>query len=329
MADTIPLPERVPAQEYMMNLMVDGDEEDDVRLHLASLCGDSIGLKQLLGECSSKEWLNYRVRPYMSPPLRLAVSGGNCECIELLLDAGAEIDLEDVKGQTPLFVATSCRKVAIMKVLLERGANPDGSRKNRCTPLLIAVRDGFSEGVKLLLKYGADTEPFDHTTCIPGWPLQHSIVYAHFSCFFELIRGGALPNLTSLSYPIKEAVIARLSVPHAILKYAKDFPEFVRLYHEAGGNLCQINTSGVPPLEANFESSPAKDALESLTGVPLSLKSLCRLCVRHQLSKEMLHSIPCLEVPSSLIPFLNFEEFYAYTIRTKENTHEKIIEKEV
>ena len=43
-------------------------------------------------------------------------SGGSCECIKILLDAGACIDLEDVKGQTPLFVATSGRKLDIMKV---------------------------------------------------------------------------------------------------------------------------------------------------------------------------------------------------------------------
>ena len=75
MADVMALPERVPAQEYMMNLMVDGDEEDDVRLHLAAVCGDSLGLKQIIAEGIADEWLNYRVRPYMSPPLRLAVSG--------------------------------------------------------------------------------------------------------------------------------------------------------------------------------------------------------------------------------------------------------------
>ncbi|XP_064109584.1 ankyrin repeat and SOCS box protein 12-like [Macrobrachium nipponense] len=167
MADIMVLPERVPAQEYMMNLLVDGDEDDDVRLHLAALCGDSTGLKQVLEDSSSKEWLNYRVRPYMSPPLRLAVSGASCECVELLLDAGAEIDLEDVKGQTPLFVATSCRKIAIMKVLLERGAHPDGSRKNRCTPLLIAVRDGFSEGVKVLLERGAHPDGSRKNRCTP------------------------------------------------------------------------------------------------------------------------------------------------------------------
>ncbi|XP_064111436.1 ankyrin repeat and SOCS box protein 1-like [Macrobrachium nipponense] len=190
------------------------------------------------------------------------------------------------------------------------------------------LRPSRSAGDGLLLEYGADTEPFDYTTCIPGWPLQHSVVYAHFTCFLELIRGGALPNLTSVSFPLKEAVIARLSVPHAVLKYAKDYPEFIRLYHEAGGNLCQANTSGVPPLEANFESSPAKDALASFTGLPLSLKSLCRLSVRRHLTKKRLHRIPCLGIPSSLIPFLKFEEFNVYTIRTKENTHEKILEKE-
>ncbi|KAK7085652.1 Ankyrin Repeat [Halocaridina rubra] len=214
--------ERVSAEEYMMNLLVDGDDDEDVRLHLAALCGDSKGLKRVLAEANSKTWLNHRVRPYMSPPLRLAVSGGSCECIDDLLDAGAKIELEDVKGQTPLFVATSGRKLDIMKVLLERGAHPDGSRKNRCSPLLIAVRDGFADGVKLLLKYGADPEPFEQVmTCIPGWPLHHAIVYAHFTCFHELIKGGAVANLTSVPYPIKESIISRLSIPHAILKYAK------------------------------------------------------------------------------------------------------------
>lgn len=46
----------------------------------------------------------------------VSVTGGNQECVELLVAAGANIELEDVKGQTPLFVATSQRKPSIMKV---------------------------------------------------------------------------------------------------------------------------------------------------------------------------------------------------------------------
>lgn len=71
----VSLPEQVSAQEYMMNLMVDPDDDDDVRLHLTALCGDSQGLRQALASPESSQWLNYRVRPYLSPPLRLAVSG--------------------------------------------------------------------------------------------------------------------------------------------------------------------------------------------------------------------------------------------------------------
>ncbi|MPD02615.1 hypothetical protein E2C01_098209 [Portunus trituberculatus] len=46
----------------------------------------------------------------------LGRGGGNQECVQLLVAAGANIELEDVKGQTPLFVATSQRKPIIMKV---------------------------------------------------------------------------------------------------------------------------------------------------------------------------------------------------------------------
>ncbi|XP_042203457.1 ankyrin repeat and SOCS box protein 12-like isoform X2 [Homarus americanus] len=266
MAEIMALPEQVSAQAYMMNHLVDADDEEDVTLHLAALCGDSEGLRHIAGEIHYSQWLNYRVRPYMSPPLRLAVSGGNPECIEVLLSAGADIELEDVKGQTSLFVATSQRKLEIMKILLEAGANPEGSRKNRCSPLLVAVRDGFSEGVKLLLQHGADPEPFNQIcTCVPGWPLQHAIVYAHFSCYFELIKGGALANLTLLPYQVNPKVVTRLSIPHAILKYAKEYPEFMELYNECGGNLRQVNTAGTTCSEEFLDGSPAKDLLISLS----------------------------------------------------------------
>lgn len=43
-------------------------------------------------------------------------SGGSEECVRALVVAGVDIELEDVKGQTPLFVATSQRRPEIMKV---------------------------------------------------------------------------------------------------------------------------------------------------------------------------------------------------------------------
>lgn len=76
--------------------------------------------------------------------------------------------------------------------------------------------------LQLLLQYGADPEPCEQiATCVPGWPLHHSIVYAHFPCFLELVKAGAIPCLTTLPCQVNEKVVARLSIPHAILKYAR------------------------------------------------------------------------------------------------------------
>ncbi|RXG57131.1 hypothetical protein Avbf_13164, partial [Armadillidium vulgare] len=90
---------------------------------------------------------------------------------------------------------------------------------------------------RLLLRYGASSEPFNQiNTCVPGWPLHHSVVYAHFNTFLALVKGGAAPNLTDL-YNLSPVMLRRLSVPHAILKYASEKPEFVRLFYECGGDL--------------------------------------------------------------------------------------------
>ncbi|CAL4119307.1 unnamed protein product, partial [Meganyctiphanes norvegica] len=115
--EQVDIPAQVSATSYMQNLMVDGDEDEDVRLHMAAVCGDAPGLTSILQESEITQWLNHRVRPYLAPPLRLAVSGDSPECVQILLSAtGCNVDLEDVKGQTPLFVATSMRKLETMKV---------------------------------------------------------------------------------------------------------------------------------------------------------------------------------------------------------------------
>ena len=57
-------------------------------------------------------------------------------------------------------------------------------------------------------------------TCVPGWPLQHSIVYKHFSSFHALIEGGAKVSLKYLPFEVPLVTIKKLSIPHAIVKYA-------------------------------------------------------------------------------------------------------------
>lgn len=58
-------------------------------------------------------------------PLQMAVNLGFIEGAEALLDAGAEIDVNDSSGETPLIAAVHRRDTALIRLLLSKGANPD------------------------------------------------------------------------------------------------------------------------------------------------------------------------------------------------------------
>ena len=55
---------------------------------------------------------------------------GNVGAIEFLVSRGAEVDVTDVKAQTPLFVAVVNQHWESARALLEAGADPNGSDKN-------------------------------------------------------------------------------------------------------------------------------------------------------------------------------------------------------
>jgi ankyrin repeat protein len=60
-------------------------------------------------------------------PLIAAARVGFMDAIELLLQRGAKVDLANRMGETPLIVAVQQREVDAVKMLLANGANPDKS----------------------------------------------------------------------------------------------------------------------------------------------------------------------------------------------------------
>lgn len=115
------------------------------------------------------------------PPLVHAVIRGGEDCIEVLLDNGADIAAKDKLGFDALFYAVSSGRADNLLVLLKKGANPNGkgvleaaalSDPNLVQILLNngaeagsdegfkalrrAVMEGPPESVKILLKAGAD-----------------------------------------------------------------------------------------------------------------------------------------------------------------------------
>lgn len=58
-------------------------------------------------------------------PLMIAANVGDVDAVTALIKGGARIDVTNVTGETPLIAAVHRRDMPIMKLLLEKGANPD------------------------------------------------------------------------------------------------------------------------------------------------------------------------------------------------------------
>ena len=117
--------------------------------------GDEIGVKILLSQGADpngKGYKNYAdcVGPYeFSSPLYQSVSCNNIKIAKILLDSGANPNLLEGEGVTPLVAAVRKENVEMVKLLLKHGAKVD--MKNLFyKPLKIAKKKGNVEIIKLL-----------------------------------------------------------------------------------------------------------------------------------------------------------------------------------
>lgn len=77
--------------------------------------------------------------------------------IKILIDNGGFINALNIFGQTPLHRLVSfSNSDDVVEVLLKYGANPNLADHDGCTPLQKAVNYNSPKNVKLLLEYGAD-----------------------------------------------------------------------------------------------------------------------------------------------------------------------------
>lgn len=91
------------------------------------------------------------------PLLHRAAQGGFDQIVSLLLQHGADVDLQTgAENETPLFMAVHGGFENVARTLLEAHANPNqASRMIGYTPLHEAVRMGHAHLVQLLLTHGA------------------------------------------------------------------------------------------------------------------------------------------------------------------------------
>ncbi|MDR0193960.1 MAG: ankyrin repeat domain-containing protein [Myroides sp.] len=160
-----------------------------------------------------------------------AIKKNDLIAVKQLVERGVNLEIQNVKGETPLMYAVYLKYNSIAKALIEAGANVNAQDKILNSPFLYAGAEGNLEIVQLSLKHGADFTVFNryngsalipaaekgHIEVVkllvnyPGYPIDHvnrlgwtalmeAIVlsdggFLHTNIVDELIKGGVNVNI--------------------------------------------------------------------------------------------------------------------------------------
>jgi ankyrin repeat protein len=154
-------------------------------LHYATLSGLPDLVKFLVTEFSLD--LNARGLFDDLTPLHLASRDGHVEVARVLLEHGADVNVEDISKWTPLRHALDEGHVEIARVLLDKGADVGAQGVDDWMPLHWASRHGQVELVQVLLEHGADVDAKN----VYGWtPYRRALDEGHVEVVQLLLRNN-------------------------------------------------------------------------------------------------------------------------------------------
>jgi len=124
------------------------DEQGYTPLHYAAYFGHLEAARYLLG--IGAELTAITLDPLRSQPLHAAASSGNAGVAALLLESGADPNVEQTGQWTPLHSAAAGGHAAIVSMLLGRGADALRKSASGATPRDLAAERGHSACVDIL-----------------------------------------------------------------------------------------------------------------------------------------------------------------------------------
>eukprot|EP00752_Nemacystus_decipiens_P007980 g7129.t1 len=128
-------------------------------------------------------------------PLHLAVSSGSESVVEALILAGANPNIVDHDGNTPLICAADLGRTSMVKMLLAAGADTSQRAHDGRNALHTAARSGEVEIVSELLNEGVDMNVCDETRATP---LLSAVKAAESSAAKPLLPAKALKAAEAL-----------------------------------------------------------------------------------------------------------------------------------
>ena len=109
----------------------------DVKFYGACRNGDLEEVKNILK--NNRININYHKKDDRNwTPLRVSCNYGRLEVVKFLVEKGADIEIKDLDGNTPLILASSNNRSQIFKFLVEFGnANIEVKNDEGITPLIL------------------------------------------------------------------------------------------------------------------------------------------------------------------------------------------------
>lgn len=95
----------------------------------------------------------YRCNHYLLRYLLTAVQSGSLECVQCLLDHGADVNVQCFDNSTVLHRAVQRNQLSTLRALLASGGRVDIAQESNITPIFVAAQFGFLECLQCLIEH--------------------------------------------------------------------------------------------------------------------------------------------------------------------------------
>ena len=200
-------------------------------------------------------------------PLSLAVKNGKIEIIDYLLLHGADPNIPNKYGETPLAIAVSRGSstgwMDIVKLLVQHNADINLCNNEGRSPLFIAVSDENLPTTEYLATQGADLNVID---CKGSNPLHYAANRSYYNIVQCLVRHGCDLNVVDNRQATVLHVIARTGKAPGFDAREKGFLQTMEFMVTAGAKVNLKDKDG----KTCFDHLSTKDKICLLTEIQLN-----------------------------------------------------------
>ena len=129
-------------------------------------------------------------------PLHRASRSGRIDIMHLLLKNNADVNLRSTLGNTPLRLASFAGEVEASRLLLQWGADANTLDEEGFSPLHRAARNGHLDVVRLLIESSADIGSRNKKCCTHCIRRHFAIMLIYLSFSFNMVQTWTLVTMT-------------------------------------------------------------------------------------------------------------------------------------